>query len=87
MKKSPVGTLLKDEQVRQLSGGTYSPGIYREEAKAFLKKCLGEEKFSQILPHGNAKMQLYVAARIFLTSEEWEQYKWIETFGSLDGFK
>ena len=86
MRKLPAGSWLMDDQAQKVTGGAYFPGSYIEEAKGFLRECLGEEKFSQVFPQGAAKMPLYVTARIFLTMDEWEKYKWIERYGSLEGF-
>ncbi len=68
-------------------GVKYSPGIYKTESLNFIKKCLGEEKFSRLLGSKQSRDKPYVAAKLFLTVQDWNRYVWIEHHGSLDGFE
>lgn len=77
---------LSTEQLAKTTGGNYTPGNFKDEALAFLKSCLGEEEFSQILMTTTARQHPYVAAKLFLSPIDWEKYIWIEQHGSLDGF-
>lgn len=66
--------------------GEYIPGEYKEEARTFLKECLGEEMYSSIMNSDESRRLPHVAARIFLNDEQWAKYVWIERCGSLEGF-
>ena len=68
------------------NGGHYTPGDYREEAKAFLKTCMDEKTYDSIMSHGEGRSHPYVAARIYLGKNDWNKYVWIEHHGSLEGF-
>ena len=74
------------ERLDAANGGNYTPGDYREEAKAFLKACMDEKTYNFIMSHGDGRNHPYVAAKIYLESGDWEKYIWIEHHGSLDGF-
>ena len=67
-------------------GVNYSPGAYKTESLEFIKECLGEEKFLQIFDSEESRNQPYVAAKLFLTVQDWNKYVWIEQNGSLKGF-
>lgn len=67
-------------------GGTYRPGEYRKEALRFFRDRIGQEQFDQIMGRTDSRQHPYVAARVFLSPLEWDQYVWIEQHGSLDGF-
>ena len=67
--------------------GNYSPGQYRDAAKEFLRSRIGEETYNLIMKDGIGEKYPYVAARIYLSPEEWEQYVWIEHHGSLRQFR
>ena len=67
-------------------GARYSPGPYKTESLRFIKECLGEEKFSRLLGNDESRKHPYVAAKLFLTLQDWNKFVWIEHHGSLDGF-
>lgn len=77
---------LRDADLGAVSGGNYSPGAYREEAKAFLRQRMQADTFDYIMSHGSGSRYPYVAARIYLGPEDWDKYVWIEQHGSLDGY-
>ena len=83
---------LKPEQLEIVRGGwspgRYVPGLgfYPEEAKAFLKQCVGEEVYSRAMSSEAGRRHHYVAARAFLSQADWEKFTWIEQFGSLEGY-
>ena len=68
------------------TAAAYQPGEYRREALAFLRERIGDEQFEQIMERASSRQYPYVAARIFLSPLEWDQYVWIEQHGSLEGF-
>ena len=69
-----------------MAGTAYKPGKYREEALIFLKERLGEKQFARIMANSDSRERPYVAARVFLSHEDWDKYTWIEQHGSLKGF-
>ena len=73
-------------QLDEVSGGDFAPGKYQAEAMAFIKSCLGEEKYARILGTAKARQHPYVAARLFLSPADWEKYVYIEQNGTLDGY-
>ena len=68
-------------------GVKYSPGPYRTESLHFIRECLGEEKFTRLLGTKESRDKPYVAAKLFLTVQDWDKYVWIEHHGSLTGFE
>ena len=64
----------------------YAPGPYRGEANAFLRECMGSEKYDAVMTVGAGRSHPYVAARVFLSDYDWERFVWIEQHGSLEGF-
>ena len=66
--------------------GEYTPGEYKEQARAFLRECLGEGKYCSIMSSAESRSLPHVAARVFLSDEQWAKYVWIERHGSLEGF-
>ena len=64
----------------------YSPGIYKTEAVLFLKQCLDSDTFDRLCKSENFRRNPVVAAKIYLSGENWNKYVWIEQHGSLDGF-
>ena len=77
---------LNEREMALIAGGVYSPGLYREEAKAFLRECLGEANYERIMSHRNGHAYPYVVARIFLKASDWKKYVWIEHHGSVEGY-
>ena len=77
---------LNPSQLEGVSGGTYSPGAYKEEAKAFFRNCVGEQTYDLVMSREAGRMHPYVAARVFLNQTDWEKYVWVEQHGSLDDF-
>ena len=69
-----------------MGSDAYKPGKHTGEALAFLKECVGEKRFEQIMTSADSRRHPYVAARLFLSEEDWQKYVWIEQNGSLDGF-
>ena len=65
----------------------YTPGRYRAEAMAFLRTRLGEEEYVQIMSPPGARQYPYVAAKLFLSPQDWEKYVYVEQNGSLRGFQ
>ena len=70
----------------QEAGGWYVPGEYRAEAMAFLRSCLGEEQYAQVMSPAKARQHPYVAARLFLSPQDWKKYAYVEQYGTLQGF-
>ena len=64
----------------------YKPGKHTGEAVAFLRERVGERRFGEIMENADSRRHPYVAARLFLSPEDWRKYVWIERNGSLDGF-
>ena len=64
----------------------YSPGTYREEANAFLKECVGNERYELIMARENNSRHSYVAARVLLSEGYWRRFMWIEQYGSLEDY-
>ena len=80
-----------DRQVRpgitdRIGSVEYSPGEYREEARAFLGECLKKELYDSVMSSAESRSHPYIAARVFLNNEQWAKYVWIEQHGSLEGF-
>ena len=69
-----------------MTGNAYQQGKFREEALEFMRKKLGERQYAQIMANADSRERPYVAARVFLSPEDWEKYVWIEQQGSLEGF-
>ncbi|MBR1708643.1 MAG: hypothetical protein IJ719_07440 [Clostridia bacterium] len=73
---------------RQTSSGVYAlcqPGIHKEAALKFLLEKLGNQIENMrdmedfcAHPHG--------VARLLLSREHWNQYCWIEQYGTLEGY-
>lgn len=62
-------------------------GAYRREAVAYMRQRLGPERFNQIMSScGSFAKYPYVAAKLFLSVEDWNRYVWIEWHGSLDDY-
>ena len=66
--------------------GKYRSGAYKEEAKAFFRKCVGDEKYNKAMNCEAGSRHHYVAARVCLSQSDWEKFCWIEQYGSLDGY-
>ncbi len=66
--------------------GVYQPGPFREEAKAFFRRCVGEETYERAMGSEAGRRHHYVAARAFLSQPDWERFVWIEQHGTLAGF-
>ena len=77
---------LSPEQLEIFSDGKYLPGNYKREANDFLKTCMGEQKYEKIMSADAGRRHPYVAARLFLSEDDWRKYVWIEQYGSLDGY-
>ena len=73
-------------ELETVSGGSYTAGIYRKEALAFLKSCMDARTFDRIMSTEEGHRRPYVAAKIFLSGSDWDKYIWIEYHGSLDGY-
>ena len=86
MKKSEELYELNPEQLEIVNGGKYLPGNYKKEANAFLRTCMGEQKNEKIMSAEAGRRHPYVAARLFLSEDDWRKYVWIEQYGSLDGY-
>ena len=86
MKKSNDLYELSPEQLEIFSDGKYLPGNYKREANDFLKTCMGEQKYEKIMSADAGRRHPYVAARLFLSEDDWRKYVWIEQYGSLDGY-
>ena len=86
MKKSEELYDLSPEQLEFFSEGNYLPGNYKEEASDFLRSCLGESIYEEIMSAEAGQRHPYVAARLFLNEDDWRKYVWIEQYGSLDGY-
>ena len=65
---------------------TYKPGKYTKKAVAFLRECVGEERFRLIMNNADSRKHPYVAARLFLSAKDWRKYVWIEQNGTAEGF-
>lgn len=82
---------LSEDVMKRLSGGyaVLKPGgAYRREAVAFMRERLGEERFGSIMASRESFAEYpYVAAKLFLSIEDWNKYVWIEWHGSLDGYE
>ena len=85
MKASEDVRELKIEQLEDISGG-YSPGPFKEAAMAFLMDHINATTYARLLKKAGWDEHQYVAARLFLSEEDWEKYVWIEQNGKLDGF-
>ena len=66
--------------------GKYVPGLYKAEAKAFFRQCVGEKTYEMAMNSEAGSRHHYVAARAFLKQADWEKFCWIEQFGSLDNY-
>ena len=64
----------------------YSPGKYKTEAVLFLKQCLDSDTFAKLCKSENFRRNPVVAAKIYLSRDDWNKYVWIEQNGSLAGF-
>ena len=74
--------------VRTRTGaGAYAPGDYKKEAADFLRAHMDESIFALIPDDDGERRLSCVAARVFLSAEDWEKYVWIEQHGSLDGYQ
>ena len=62
------------------------PCMYIDEAQQFLKDHMAEDQYEVIMGTREGKDLPYVAARIFLSEEDWQQYLWIIRHGSLEGY-
>ena len=67
--------------------GYDAEGKYKEEAKEFLRQCLDKETFEIVMRDEKSHRCSYVAARLFLSREDWDRYVWIEQYGSLEGYR
>lgn len=79
------------EELSQVSGGIsspgmYRPGAYRDAALAYFKSRVGSETYDLAMSSIYGQRHHYVAARAFLSQEDWERFVWVEQHGSLDGF-
>ena len=91
MAKRMDNRALSLNQLDSVSGGApvlgvYSPGPYKEEAKAFFKECVGDDAYEREMSCDAGRLHHYVPARIFLTQPDWEKFCWIEQYGTLDSF-
>ena len=64
----------------------YSSGKYPLESAAFLKQCIGNERYDLLINRSRKCPFLYVIARIVLKPDDWNKYVWIEHHGTLEGF-
>ena len=64
----------------------YSPGVYKEEAVAFLKQCLDEDVFEKLCRNEIFRRNSVIGAKLFLSIADWNKYVWIEQHGTMDGF-
>ena len=90
--------MTRREDVRELRGeqaavregapapGIYTPGAYKDEAKAFFRQCVGAEIYERAMSSEAGRRHHYVAARAFLNQADWEKFVWIEQHGSLAGY-
>lgn len=70
------------------SSGVYAlcqPGKYQEAAMKFLLEKLGN-KIKSISNTGKFYTHPHGIARLLLSREHWNQYCWIEKYGTLEGF-
>ena len=86
MKKSNDLYELSPEQLEIFSDGKYLPGNYKKEADAFLKTCIGAQLYDKVMSAEAGRRHPYVAARLFLSEDDWRKYVWIEQYGSLDDY-
>ena len=86
MKKSNDLYELSPEQLEIFSDGKYLPGNYKREADAFLKTCIGAQMYDKVMSAEAGRRHPYVAARLFLSEDDWRKYVWIEQYGSLDEY-
>ena len=77
---------LSPEQLEIISDGKYLPGNYKREADAFLKTCIGAQLYDKVMSAEAGRRHPYVAARLFLSEDDWRKYVWIEQYGSLDDY-
>ena len=77
---------LSSEQLEIFSDGKYLPGNYKREADAFLKTCIGAQLYDKVMSAEAGRRHPYVAARLFLSEDDWRKYVWIEQYGSLDDY-
>ena len=66
--------------------GKYTPGPYKEEAKSFFRKCVGDDIYFKAMSTEAGSRHHYVAARVYLNEPDWERFCWIEEYGSLAGY-
>ena len=83
MKRSEELYELNPEQLEIVNGGKYLPGNYKKEANAFLRTCMGEQMYEKVMSADAGRRHPYVAAKLFLSEENWKKYVWIEQYGSL----
>ena len=86
MKKSNDLYELSPEQLEIFSDGKYLPGNYKREADAFVKTCIGAQMYDKVMSAEAGRRHPYVAARLFLSEDDWRKYVWIEQYGSLDDY-
>ena len=77
---------LSPEQLEIVNEGKYLPGNHKKESEAFLRACLGEQMYEKIMSAEAGRRHPYVAARLFLSDDNWRKYVWIEQYGSLDDY-
>lgn len=61
-------------------------GAYKAEAQEYLKNHMDKDKYEAIMRTRQGQELPYVAARVFLSESEWQEYLWIADHGSLEGF-
>ena len=86
MKNSEELYDLSPEQLEIANEGKYLPGNYKREANAFLRTCMGAQMYEKVMSADVGRRHPYVAARLFLSEDDWRKYVWIELYGSLDEY-
>ena len=61
-------------------------GPHQEAAKAYFLQCIDAATYERLRRKAGWDDHPYVAARLYLSSDEWKKYLWIGKHGSLEGF-
>lgn len=91
MKNRDAFRELDQDQLDQVSGGRFEPGVYKagmyqDAAKDFFRQCVGDTVYDRAMSSDAGRRHHYVVARAFLTQSDWNKFVWIEQYGSLDGY-
>lgn len=61
-------------------------GSFVQETDDYFRAQIDQETYAKVMDSEDSRAHPYVAARIMLNNEQWEQYLWISHHGSLTGY-